>query len=511
MKSVVIGSGAGSLASALRLRALGHEVDVVEACPDPGGRARTLSFHGHTFDAGPTVITAPWLFDELFALFGEDRRTSVEFIPCDPWYRLLYSDGSQMDLVPSAHRQEAEIARISPKDALRYGDYLAHSQELYRVGYEELGDADFSRISAMFKMVPSLLKLGGFSTLWRHTAKYFSDRRVRQAFSLQPLLVGGNPLTTTSIYGLIHAMERNGGIWFARGGTSSLIAQLVSLAQRHGVRFHFDTRVVSLSTDRLGRISSVEAAQRGERVQFPCDLAVWGGDPRALYATLGPQRLSLMERVRERTATSSMGLFVLYFKTRRSYPDVAHHTIVLSERWEALLREIFTGRQLPKDPSLYLHRPVATDTSMALDDGELFYVLAPVPHLGNFNDWNADRARFTTIVLDILSERVLPELSSELVFAESVDPRYFRDILSSPLGAGFSIAPTLTQSAWFRFHNRMDKIPNLYLCGAGVHPGGGLPGVVTSAKVVEGMVAQDFPAVGPYRYPRPSPIARAAA
>lgn len=493
MRAVVIGSGAGSLASALRLRALGHDVDVLELCPDAGGRARSFSFNGHSFDAGPTVITAPWLFDELFELFGERRADSVEFLPCDPWYRLLYADGTEMDLVPSVERQESEIARLSPRDASRYRDYLAHSKELYRVGYEELGDADFSGITSMLKMAPQLFKLGGFSTLWRHTARYFSDVRVRQAFSLPPLLVGGNPLTTTAIYGLIHAMERKGGIWFAKGGTSALVTQLVELGKRHGIRFHFEHRVASLSTDNSGRVTSVEAAHRGEQRVFPCDMAVWGGDPRALYSTLGRTRLSLVERIRERTAQSSMGLFVLYFKTKRSYPEVAHHTIVLSERWEGLLRDIFKGRTLPKDPSLYLHRPAATDPSMAVSDGELFYVLAPVPHLGNYNEWNADLARFTKTVVDILSERALPGLSTELSFAESIDPRYFRDSLLSPYGAGFSIAPLLSQSAWFRFHNRMDKVPNLYLCGAGVHPGGGLPGVVTSAKVIERMVSHDFP------------------
>jgi phytoene desaturase len=446
------------------------------------------------------VITAPWLFDELFELFGERRADYVEFLPCDPWYRLLFADGTEMDLVPSVERQEAEIARISTTDALRYREYLAHSNELYRVGYEQLGDADFSNVTPMFKMIPSLLRLGGFSTLWRHTARYFSDRRVRQAFSLPPLLVGGNPLTTTAIYGLIHAMERRGGIWFSQGGTSALISQLVALGERHGIRFHFDHKVTCFSADTSGRVASVEAMYHRKKVVFPCDIAVWGGDPRALYSTLGRARLSMLERIRNRTTSSSMGLYVLYFKTRRAYPDVAHHTIVLSQRWEGLLRDIFKGRNLPKDPSLYLHRPAATDPSMSVRDGEMFYVLAPVPHLGNFNAWSSSRDLFTKTVVDILSERVLPDLSTELVFGESIDPRYFRDTLSSPFGSGFSIAPLLSQSAWFRYHNRMDKIPNLYLCGAGVHPGGGLPGVVTSAKVVERMVARDFPSTQP-NYP----------
>jgi phytoene desaturase len=499
MRAVVVGSGAGSLASALRLRALGHEVDVLEACPDPGGRARTFSLHGHAFDAGPTVITAPWLFDELFELFGERRADSIEFLPCDPWYRLSYADGSEMDLVPSVERQEAQISKLSPEDAKNYRAFLEHSKRLYEVGYEELGDADFTSITSMLSMVPKLFKLGGFSTLWRHTARYFSDRRVRQAFSLQPLLVGGNPLSTTSIYGLIHAMERKGGIWFAKGGTSALIHHLIALGERHGIRFHYDHKVVSLTTDTSGKVTSVEAAHRGEQVTIPCDLAVWGGDPRGLYSTLGSQRLSLTERIRQRTVASSMGLYVLYFKTKRSYPNLAHHTIVLSERWEGLLNDIFKGTRLPKDPSLYLHRPAATDPSMRVNDGELFYVLAPVPHLGNYDGWKFDAPRFKDTVIKILEDRLMPGLSSELVFGEAVDPRYFRDALMSPLGAGFSIAPLLSQSAWFRFHNRMDRIPNLYLCGAGVHPGGGLPGVVTSAKVIERMVTRDFPSVHPYQ------------
>lgn len=493
MRAVVVGTGAGSLASALRLRALGHEVDVVDACPDAGGRARSFLFHGHAFDAGPTVITAPWLFDELFELFGESRHERIEFLACDPWYRIVYADGTEMDLVPSIERQEREIAKLSPEDASNYRRFLEHSERLYAVGYEQLGDADFSSLVSMLTTLPSLARLGGFTTLWRHTAKYFSDPRIRQAFSLPTLLVGGNPITTTAIYGLIHAMERKGGIWFARGGTSRLIESLVSLGKRHGIRFHFNSRVVQFTTDSHRRITSVDVLNNGERKSFQCDLAVWGGDPRTLYSTLDNKLLSLTERLRVQTVSSSMGLYVLYFKTRRAYSDVAHHTIVLSKRWEELLNEIFHGSDLPTDPSLYLHRPAATDPSMRCSDGDLFYVLAPVPHLGLYNSWRHEEDRFRKTVLTILEERALPGLQAELEFAESVDPRYFRDTLMSPLGAGFSIAPVLSQSAWGRFHNRVDRVPNLYLCGAGVHPGGGLPGVVTSAKVVERLVRNDFP------------------
>jgi phytoene desaturase len=493
MRAIVVGSGFGSLASALRLRALGLEVEVVEACADLGGRARTFSIQGHTFDAGPTVITAPWLFDELFELFGEQRSAAIEFLPCDPWYRILFHDGTSLDLVAGVERQEREIARLSPADAAAYRAFLKHSEALYKVGYEELGAADFSRMSAMARVVPALFKLGGFRTLWSHTGRYFSDERIRQAFSLQTLLVGGNPLTTTAIYGLIHAMERRGGIWFARHGTGALVRALVDLAERHGVRFTKGARVSELRFSSDGGVSAVGFERGGEREWFPCDLAVWGGDPEVLYWLLGEKRTSYIERLRVKTVESSMGLFVLYFKTGRRYAEVAHHSIILSERWHGLLRDVFRGAELPSDPSLYLHRPVATDPTIpGAEDGDLFYVLAPVPHLGHFAGWESRGAAFESRVLEILEDRVLPGLRSSLEFSQAIDPRYFRDVLQSPVGAGFSLAPVLSQSAWFRYHNRSDKVRNLYLCGAGVHPGGGLPGVVTSAKLVERLVRCDL-------------------
>jgi len=506
-----VGSGVGGLASALRLRALGYEVEVLEACPDPGGRARTFVIEGHKFDAGPTVITAPWLFDELFSLFGEQREDRIKFLPCNPWYRLLYADGSQMDLVSSIEEQEREISTLSPRDAQSYRAFLNHSMDLYRVGYEELGSNDFSTFASMLKAMPSIFTLGGFRTLWQHTARYFSDPRVRQAFSLQPLLVGGNPLSTTAIYGLIHAMERKGGIWFAEGGTSALVAELVSLATRHGVRFRYGARVNGSSFDQSGRLTSFRFEEHGVAHEIPCDLGVWGGDPQVLYRLLGSKRLSLLERIRLRTVKSSMGLYVLYFKTKRPYPDVAHHTIVLSNRWEELLQEIFNGSQLPPDPSLYLHRPAATDPSYRSDNGDLFYVLAPVPHLDNFSDWHLEEPQFRAVVTSILEQRALRGLSANLEFASSIDPRYFKETLLSPRGAGFSIAPLLRQSAWFRFHNRMDTIGNLFLCGAGVHPGGGLPGVLTSAKVIEKIIRRVYGSgQGPISS-RPAPVMERAA
>jgi phytoene desaturase len=494
MKAAVIGAGVGSLATSLRLRALGLEVDVIESCPDPGGRGRCFNINGHQFDAGPTVITAPWLFDELFALFGEKRSSVLTFLPCDPWYRILYADGTKLDLVADILTQIQEIAKLSPQDSHNYQAFLSHSEQLYKIGYEQLGAEDFSRLRSMFKVVSSLFTLGCFRSLWSHSGKYFQDKRVRQAFSLQPLLVGGNPLTTTAIYGLIHAMERRGGIWFCSGGTRKLVTELVALGKKYGINFHYDSKVVGLITDKKMRVRQIEITSSSNQTKrHDCDLAVWGGDPQVAYKILGTKRLSFIERARKATVSSSMGLFVLYFRTKIKYPSVAHHTIVLSSKWEQLLAEVFKGSLLPEEPSLYLHRPAATDPHLAQEQGESFYVLAPVPHLGLFTRWEEQKSEFEKLVLEILQERVLPNLEEEMEFSYSVDPRYFRDQLSSTYGSGFSIAPTLSQSAWFRFHNKTDKVGNLYLCGAGVHPGGGLPGVVTSAKVVEKMILNDFP------------------
>jgi phytoene desaturase len=289
-------------------------------------------------------------------------------------------------------------------------------------------------------------------------------------------------------------MERRGGIWFAEGGTGALINELIKLATRQGVKFHFNATASFLETkkERSYKLSAVQYSQNGKNQTLPADILVWGGDPVKAYNILGAQRLSLMERLRLKTARLSMGLYVMYFKTKKKYPTVTHHSIILSERWEGLLKDIFSGRSLPRDPSLYLHRPAATDSSFNIPDGDLFYVLAPVPHLGNFNKWDEQSDSFKKTVITALEESVLPGLQSELEFAEAVDPRYFSKDLHSHLGAGFSIAPSLSQSAWFRFHNRMDKVEGMYLCGAGVHPGGGLPGVATSAKVIEAMIRQDY-------------------
>ena len=428
-----------------------------------------------------------------------------------------------MDLVDTVEKQEAEIEKLSPRDARHYRAYLKHCNDLYSIGYETLGAADFSRFRSMLTTFPHLMRLGAFRSLWHHTARYFTDKRVRQAFSLQTLLVGGNPLNTTAIYGLIHAMERRGGIWFAEGGTGALIKALVELGTRHGITFHFNSTVTSIDTTpsiqassstadkrntKQPSVSAVTYLQRSEEKTLPADLLVWGGDPIKGYHMLGDSRLSLMERLRLRTVRSSMGLYVMYFKTKKPYPDVAHHTIILSARWEGLLKQVFSGKTLPPDPSLYLHRPAATDPSLRIPDGDLFYVLAPVPHLGNFSRWETEKESFQKTVVSVLEEQVLPNLGSELAMVEAVDPRYFKSSLHSHLGAGFSIAPQLSQSAWFRFHNKMDRVKGIYLCGAGVHPGGGLPGVTTSAKVIEAMIAQDFGLKVPSKEPQGHHIAK---
>lgn len=485
MKAIVIGSGFGGLAAALRLRALGYEVTVFESAPTPGGRAAVFERDGFTYDAGPTVVTAPFLFDELFALFGERRADHIEFLPVTPWYRMIDAQGRAFDYGGTAEEVAQAVGRFSPADAEGYRRLLAHSEKLYDAGFTRLGAAPFSHLSDMLRAVPALVRLRGDRSVWDFACHYLKDDSLRRFFSIQPLLVGGNPFETSSIYSLIHYLEIKSGVWFPRGGTGQLVRALVELAQRQGITFVNGTKVTEIEVvDGQARGVHTDAGQRQA-----CDIVVANGDPPEIYRRLVPaqHRRKWTDRKLDRLRFS-MGLFVLYFGTDRPFPDVAHHTVLFSERYRELLEDIFERGCLADDPSLYLHRPAATDPTMAPAGKDAFYVLAPVPNLQAGIDWDAVGERYADLILKVLEERVMPGLRASVVSRFHVTPRYFRDTLHTTHGTGFSIAPTLTQSAWFRFHNESEDVEGLYLVGAGTHPGAGLPGVVTSAKVVENLL-----------------------
>ena len=467
---------------------MGHEVEVWERGQTAGGRAAVFQKDGFTYDAGPTVITAPFLFDELFALFGEQRSDHVEFLPVKPWYRMVDANQRTFDYGGTQEEVGREIAKFSAEDAEGYGKMLEHSRLLYDEGFTRLGAQPFNRFRSMLNCLPALLRLRGDLTVWQFVCRYLKDDSLRRFFSIQPLLVGGNPFATPSLYSLIHYLEIKSGIWYPRGGTGQLVRSLVELAERQGVCFRYNMTVAEIEVE-AGRVAALRTA---EGVRKPCRLVVANNDPPEVYRRLiAPiHRKKWTDRRLDRL-DYSMGLFVLYFGTDTTYPDVAHHTILFSERYRELLNDIFNSGKLADDPSLYLHRPAATDPEMAPAGRDAFYVLAPVPNLKTPIDWDVAGPRYASLILEQLEKRVMPELRRHVVSQFFVTPRYFRDTLLSAHGSGFSIAPTLTQSAWFRFHNKSEDVAGLYFVGAGTHPGAGLPGVVTSAKVVENLLREE--------------------
>ena len=487
--AVVIGSGFGGMAAALRARKLGFEVTLIERLEQLGGRARTFKRDGHTFDAGPTVITAPFLFEELFELFDKQLPEYAEILPVSPWYRYEFSDGSRMDYGGTVEDTVNEIERLSPQDVEGYKRLLAHSKRIFDVGFGELAHVPFNRLWFMLKQVPALVRLGCYRTVWQFTKRYLKDERLRRAFSIQPLLVGGNPFNTTSIYSLIHYLERRWGVHFPRGGTGALVAAMGRLMQEVGINVALNQEVQKICIAD-GEVTGVQFAN-GEAVA--ADLVICNGDPAQIYRSLVPRadRKRWTDR-RIDALKYSMGLYVLYFGTNCQYEEVEHHTIVFGEQYQELLQRIFAGEPAGDDLSLYLHRPTATDPALAPDGKDTFYVLAPVPNLQR-HDWLAARDQVRERVIDILEERVLPNLRQHMDVCFDLDPTQFDADYGSRWGAGFSIAPIFTQSAYFRFHNRSEDIKNLYLVGAGTHPGAGVPGVLSSAKVVEHLLKEDFP------------------
>jgi len=483
--AVVVGAGFGGIAAALRLRAKGYRVTVIDRCRQLGGRAQVFERGGFRHDAGPTVITAPFLFEELFALFGERFDDHVKLVPLTPWYRFCFADGDHFDYGGTLDETLAEIGRISVDDREGYLRLLAHSKRIFDIGFTQLSDKPFDRLRTMLRIIPSLIRLRCDRTVWGLVKTFLKNEKLRQAFSIQPLLVGGNPFDTTSIYGLIHYLERAHGVFFAMGGTGAITRALGSLMQRRGIAVQLGTTVRRICVEG-GVATAVELAD-GKVIK--ADLVVSNADAAHLYTSMIEKRQQAWpSRLKLWAASYSMGLFVLYFGTRKAYPDVAHHTIWLGERYRELLDEIFNKKVLSEDFSLYVHRPTATDPSFAPEGCESFYVLCPVPNLQAQIDWAQEGPRLRDRIVAALDRTLLPGLAATITAEFSMTPNDFKHDYLSVNGAGFSVAPLFRQSAWFRFHNRAEGIRNLYLVGAGTHPGAGLPGVLCSAKVVDALI-----------------------
>ena len=485
MKAIVIGAGFGGIAAALRLRAKGYAVTLVDRCAALGGRAQVYEREGFRHDAGPTVITAPFLFEELFALFGERFADHVKLVPLTPWYRFQFADGDTFDYGGTLEATLAEIERIEPRDRAGYLALLEHSRRIYDIGFTQLSAQPFHRLGTMLRQVPHLLGLRNYETVWQMVSRHLVSDKLRRAFSIQPLLVGGNPFDTTSIYGLIHFLERAHGVHFAMGGTGAVTQALGGLMQRQGVEARLGATVERICIEQ-GVARGVEFA---DGTVLEADIVVSDADAAHLYRDLVPRaEQALATRVKLSQAHYSMGLFVMYFGTTRTYPDVAHHTIWMGERYRELLEDIFHRQKLAEDFSLYVHRPTATDPSFAPAGQDSFYVLCPVPNLQAGIDWATEGPRLRDRIVDALERTMLPGLKASITADFYKTPEDFRDEYRSVHGAGFSVAPIFRQSAWFRFHNKSESVRNLYLVGAGTHPGAGVPGVLCSAKVIDTLI-----------------------
>ncbi len=488
--AVVVGSGFGGLAAAIRLGARGYRVTVLERLDAPGGRASVHRQDGFTFDAGPTIVTAPFLFEDLWRLCGRDMVDDVDLRAVDPFYRLVFDDGETLTCHADAAAMETEIARVSPGDVAGYRRFMARSREICRLGFEELGHVPFMSVGDLARQAPALLKLGGHLTVFGLVSRYVKNPKVRIALSFHPLFVGGNPFDTTAVYCLIAHLERRWGVHFAMGGTGALVNGLVGLIRRQNgtIRYHAE----------VDQIVVRDGAARGVRLvsgeTMAADIVISNADAASTYRDLLPAAVRRRWTDRKLDAADySMSLFVWYFGTRRRYPDVEHHTILLGPRYKSLIADIFRGRSLAEDMSLYLHRPTATDPSLAPAGCDAFYVLSPVPHLDADIDWTTQAEPYRQAVERRLSDTLLPGLQVEIATSRVTTPLDFQDRYRSIKGAAFSLAPTLLQSAWFRPNNRSEDVKGLYLVGAGTQPGAGLPGVLSSARILDALVPDALP------------------
>jgi phytoene desaturase len=488
--AAVIGAGFGGLALAIRLQSAGIQTTVFEKRDKPGGRAYVYEDNGFKFDGGPTVITDPDCLEQLWALSGRQMSDYVTLLPVTPFYQLCWEDGFKFDYANNQADLDRQIGAKSPQDVEGYRKFLKYSEDLYREGYEKLGTVPFLNFWSMMKAAPQLVRLEAQRSVYSKVAQFIKDEQLRQAFSFHSLLVGGNPFETSSIYALIHALERRGGVWFAKGGTGALIQGMVKLLTDLGGKVHLSAEIDRIE-ESAGRVSAL-TLKDGSRHTF--DMIASNADVVHTYKSLlrGTERGEKNARALERKRFS-MSLFVIYFGLKGKRPDLRHHMVLFGPRYRGLVSDIFKSAKLSDDFSLYLHAPSVTDDSLAPEGHSAYYVLSPVPHLGTAPDidWSVVGPQYRDRILDYLDERYIPGLKRDLVSVRHISPIDFRDDLNSHLGSAFSVEPILTQSAFFRPHNRDDVIPNLYIVGAGTHPGAGIPGVVGSAKATAGLMIED--------------------
>ncbi len=487
---IVVGAGLGGLAAAIRLQASGHQVCLLEKRSQPGGRAGQLRVDGYTFDTGPSIITAPQLLHELWSSASARLQDDLELVPLSPYYRVYFADGRWFDYGGTQEQVEAQLRAFDAEAVEGYRRFMAATERIYRRAFQDLAGQPFDSLATFARLVPELLRLNAAQSVYDFVSRFFRDPRLRMVFSFHPLFIGGNPFRASAIYSIVPYLERQGGVWFARGGMFALVQAMRALFERLGGELRLSTAVQEVLVDDRGpRATGVRLAS-GERLL--ADAVLLNADVATAYQSLVPARFRRhMTDRRLRAYRYSMSCFLLYLGLDRQYPQLLHHTIVMGPRYRGLIRDIFDGSGLPPDMSLYLHTPTKTDPTMAPAGCESLYVLAPVPHLGHGIDWRRQAQPFRDRIVRFLEHNFgLARLAEAIRVERRFTPVDFRDELSSYLGSAFSLEPRLMQSAYFRPHNVSEDIAGLYLVGAGTHPGAGIPGVLLSARITSKLVTE---------------------
>ncbi|MDB2358566.1 phytoene desaturase family protein [Candidatus Pelagibacter bacterium] len=483
MNSIVIGSGFGGIAAALRLRAKGHDVTLIEKHQDLGGRARVFKRNGFTFDGGPTVITAPYLINELFELFKKNPKNYIELSPLKIWYQFIFEDRSKFNYSGNENEMKAQIGELSQEDVQGYEKLVNFTKKIFDKGFTELADVPFDKPFVMMQQLPALLKLKSYKSVYSLVSSYIKNEKLRRMLSMHPLLVGGNPFTTTSIYGLILYLEKKWGIHYSMGGTGNIIKGFEKLMNEVGIKVIKGNEVKKI----ISKNTKITGVQLSNDNTINADIVICNADPPAVYEKLldGNSNNSFLFNWKKKRMEYSMGLFVYYFGTKKIYENVEHHTIKFGNKYKEHLDDIFDKKKLNEDISYYLHRPSATDKSMAPEGNDCFYVLVPVPNNQSGIDWNTEGEKMKSLIINKMEKDLMPNLKENIVEDFYLTPDYFEKDLNTKFGSGFSIQPKFTQSAYFRFHNKSEIYDGLYFVGAGTHPGAGVPGVLSSAKVLD--------------------------
>ncbi len=486
MNSLVIGSGFGGIAAAIRLKAKGHQVKLIEKHPDLGGRARVFKKNGFIFDAGPTVITAPFLINELFELFNKNPKDYIKLTPLKIWYQFIFEDQTKFNYSGNETDMKNQIEHFSKEDVAGYEKLLNFTQKIFDKGFSELADVPFDKPIVMMQQLPALLKLKSYKSVYSLVSSYIKNEKLRRILSMHPLLVGGNPFTTTSIYGLILFLEKKWGIHYSMGGTGNIIKGLEKLMNEIGIEIIKNSEVTEIIT----KNKKITGIKLNNEKEINAENVICNADPPAFYdkMLIKNKKNSLFFKWKKNRMQYSMGLFVYYFGTKKIYENVEHHTIKFGNKYKEHLEDIFNKKKLNEDISYYLHRPSSTDKSMAPEGNDCFYVLVPVPNNQSGINWKTEGDKMKNLVIKKMEKDLMPNLKENIIEDFYLTPDYFERELNTKFGSGFSIQPKFSQSAYFRFHNKSEIYDGLYFVGAGTHPGAGVPGVLSSAKVLDKLI-----------------------